>query len=726
MRDWIFKPNRRNRHVNWLALDSWIDSSLYGLYARFKDWWANYNSFFARFRVTGFRRLSVELLSEAATMGVAGLAVVLMFELPAIELTKNPNWRTGSDFSVTFLDRYGNEIGKRGIQFSDSVPLEQIPDTLIKATIATEDRRFFDHFGIDVLGTFRALLQNARANEVVQGGSSLTQQLAKNLFLSSERSLTRKIREVFLAFWLEAHLTKREILKLYLDRAYLGGGTFGVEAASEFYFGKSVRDINLAESAILAGMFKAPSKYAPHANPAESRARTNQVLTNLVEAGFMTEGQVHEARLHPAKVVDRQEVYVPNYYLDWAFEEVQRLMKGKGEYVLTARTTVDIPLQKLAEQAIETTFEREGRYAHASQAALVSMDTDGAVRALVGGRDYGESQFNRATHGGRQPGSSFKPYVYLTAIENGIKPTKVMSDTAPTCGNWSPTNYGGGVSGRSMTLYEALEKSVNTIAVKLSLEVGRDKVLETAHKIGLMSVKKTCSMALGDSNVLPIDHTAGFAVFANGGMAVKPYAILELRNNHDELVYSRERDEPPPVRLFKREDIETLNTMLEKVVSEGTGHVAQLDFTTAAGKTGTSSGPRDVWFVGFTGQYVTSVWFGNDDFSEMAAGTTGGHLAAPAWHEYMAAAHTSMDIPQIPGLPLHPRQVEERRRLAEMQKEDPALASNGGASSQRMPVRTRKALASLSKLLKDAPKLQLPGSVPQKGASLDKPFVRTQ
>ena len=726
MRDWIFKPNRRHRYIDWLALDSWIDSTLYGLYARFKDRWANYNNFFVRFRVTGFHRLAVELLSEAATLGTGGLAIVLMFELPAIELTKNPNWRSGSEFSVTFLDRYGNEVGKRGIQFSESVPLEEIPDTLIKATLATEDRRFFDHFGIDVLGTMRALVENARANEVVQGGSSITQQLAKNLFLSSERSLQRKLREVYLALWLEAHLTKKEILKLYLDRSYLGGGTFGVEAASQFYFGKSVRDINLAESAVLAGLFKAPTKYAPHSNPAESRARTNQVLTNLVDAGFMTEGQVHSARLNPAKIVDRHEDYAPNYFLDWAFEEVQRLMRGKNEYVLTARTTVDVSLQKLAEEAIDTTFETEGKYARAGQAALVSMDTDGAVRAMVGGRDYGDSQFNRASHGARQPGSSFKPYVYLTAIENGIKPTKVITDTAPTCGNWSPVNYGGGISGRAMTLYEALMRSINTIAVKLSLDVGRDKVLEVVHRIGLTAVKKTCSMALGDTGISPLDHTAGFAVFANGGKAVKPYAILELRNARDEVVYSRERDEPPPAQIFKREDIETLDTMLQKVVEEGTGQAAKLDFTYACGKTGTSSGPRDAWFMGFTGQYVTGIWFGNDDFSDMAGGTTGGHLAAPAWHRYMAAAHTSMDIPQIPGLPLHPRQVEERQRLAEIRRDDPGSAAGGTGSAKRMPARTRKTLTSLSKLLKEAPKPQAPDAGAGKGAALDKQPVRTQ
>ena len=277
------------------------------------------------------------------------------------------------------------------------------------------------------------------------------------------------------------------------------------------------------------------------------------------------------ARLNPAKIIDHEEDYAPNYFLDWAYEEVQRLMRGKGEYVLTARTTVDVPLQKLAEQSIETAFETDAKYARASQAVLVSMDTDGAVRAMVGGRDYGDSQFNRAVHGARQPGSSFKPYVYLTAIENGVRPNKVVSDTAPTCGNWSPVNYGGGVSGRSMTLYDALKMSVNTIAVKLSLDVGREKVLEVAHRIGLTSVRKTCSMALGDTGIAPLDHAAGYAVFANGGKAVKPYAILELRNTRDELVYSRERDEPPPAQIFKREDIEILNTMLQKVVEEGTG-----------------------------------------------------------------------------------------------------------------------------------------------------------
>jgi penicillin-binding protein 1A len=326
--DWIFKPNRRQSAVNWLAVDAWLDSSVYGAWARYKDLYAGYSAFFARFRVTGFRWLMVEAVSEGGNIGIGVLLVVLAFGVPAIQETNNPNWRTGSDFAVTFFDRNGKEIGKRGILHSEAVPLEEIPDFLIKAVMATEDRRFFDHFGIDLIGTSRAVVHNAQHKEV-QGGSSLTQQLAKNLFLSSQRSLDRKIKEAFIALWLEARLSKREILKMYLDRAYMGGGTFGVEAASQFYFGKSVRDINLGEAALLAGLFKAPTKYAPHANPAASKTRTDTVLTNLVEAGFMTEGQVHAARLNPPRVVDRSGKEGPNYYLDWAYEEVQRLSPWK-------------------------------------------------------------------------------------------------------------------------------------------------------------------------------------------------------------------------------------------------------------------------------------------------------------------------------------------------------------------------------------------------------------
>ncbi len=714
MRDWIFRPNRRKRLVDWWALDSWIDSSLYSAWAKYQDSWSGYSNFVSQFRVSGFRRLVAELFSEAATIGTLGLVGLLAFALPSLEVTNDPNWRTAGQYSVTFLDRNGQEVGKRGILFSDSVPLEEIPDNLIKATLATEDRRFFEHFGVDVLGTARAMAANMQANDVVQGGSSLTQQLAKNLFLTSERSFDRKIKEAFIALWLEARLTKKEILKMYLDRSYMGGGTFGVEAASQFYFGKSVREINLAESALLAGLYKAPTKYAPHANPAESRARSNQVLTNMVDAGFMTEGQVHGARLNPAKVVDNSDSYTPNYFLDWAFEEVQRLMAGKREFNLVARTTVDVALQKAAEQAVETTLDQNGKAMNVGQAALVSMETDGAVRAMVGGRDYGDSQFNRATRAFRQPGSSFKTYVYLTALLGGAKPTQVANDSPVSCGNWSPNNYSGGFRGR-MTLTSALALSINTIAVKLSFDYGRENVLANLKKLGLGYVKKSCSMALGDQGVTVMDHTSGYATFAAGGKKVKGYAISEVRNSQDQMVYSRANDEPPAEQLFDRTTVETLNEMLSHVITEGTGRAAALDFTSVAGKTGTSSDYKDAWFLGYTGQYVTGIWYGNDNFTSMNK-VTGGSLPARTWHEYMVAATTNYNIPQIPGVPLHPKQIEELARIAEIKKDDPTLGTVSAGGVHRMPQKTRQMLIALSKMFKESKPLDVNGA---KGASLD-------
>jgi len=699
VRDWIFRPNRRNRLIDWWALDSWIDSSLYSVWAYYQDTWSAYSNFVNRFRVTGFRRVVNEFVSEATTIGMAGLVGLLALALPSLEVTNDPSWRTAAQYSVTFLDRYGAEIGKRGILYSDSVPLEEIPDNLIKATIATEDRRFFEHFGVDVIGTFRAMVANVQARDVVQGGSSLTQQLAKNLFLTSERSLERKVKEAFIALWLEARLTKKEILKMYLDRSYLGGGTFGVEAASQFYFGKSVREINLAEAALLAGLFKAPTKFAPHANPAEARARANQVLTNMVDAGFMTEGQVHGARLNPAKVIDHSDVYTPNYFLDWAFEEVQRLTQGKGEYNLVARTTVDIALQRAAEQAVESTLEQNGKSRRVGQAAMIGMETDGAVRAMVGGRDYGESQFNRATKALRQPGSSFKTYVYLTAIENGATPNQSVVDGPVYCGNWSPSNYSGGYRGR-MTLTQALARSINTIAVKLSFKYGRDKVQNTLKKIGLSRIRKSCSMALGDQGVTVLEHTSGYATLAADGKRVKGYAITEIRNAQDETIYLRQRDEPPAEQVFDRQAVETLNEMLWHVINEGTGRRAQLDFTSAAGKTGTSSDYRDGWFLGFTGQYVAGVWYGNDNFTSTNR-VTGGSLPAHTWHQFMVAAHTSYNIPQIPGVPLHPNQIKEMERIAEIKKQDPTLGTLSQGTG-RMPKKTQQWLIGLAKMFKEA------------------------
>ncbi|KAB2940576.1 MAG: PBP1A family penicillin-binding protein [Hyphomicrobium sp.] len=702
MQDWLFKRGRRDRVINWLGLDSKIDSTLAETWAAVRDYWNAGNSFFARFKITGWKRLANEAASEALSMGAGGFVVMFALAIPAFNEFNEGKFLTGQ-FAVKFLDQNGNEIGKRGILHNDAVPLDEIPDSVIKAALATEDRRFFEHWGIDVFGTARALATNLQANEVVQGGSSITQQVAKNLFLSSERSLQRKIKEAFLALLLESRFTKREILKFYFDRAYMGGGAFGVEAASQYYFGKSVRQVNLAEAALLAGLFKAPTKYAPHVNLPASRARTNEVLNNLVEAGFYTSGQVHWARVHPAKTIESRNPNSPDWFLDWAFEEVQRIAAGRGQYVLTARTTVDLNMQKATDEAL-TTALRNYRGNRVTSGAIALMEIDGAVRALTGGPDYGESQFNRATHARRQPGSSFKIYVYATALENGYTPTTQVRDASRSCGRWHPQNYGGshGGGGR-MPLWNALARSLNTVAAELSFAVGRDKVIEMTRRVGITGIRKTCSMALGDYGISPLEHAGGIATFANGGKLAKPYAILDLVSSKGDLVYSRDRDEPEAPQVVERKVAEQLNWMMNKVVTEGTGQRAQLDFTNVAGKTGTSTGPKDVWFVGFTGKYVGTVWLGNDDNRPMAGGTTGGVYAAPVWHSFMSVVHTDMNIPNIPGLQPHPVQVAEQQRVAAMRPEGAAAGGEAQrTTSSLMSDQTREALRKVAQALRKA------------------------
>ena len=421
MRDLFHRDWRPKLKKLFLGADAWIDFSLFRSAVGLRESWERFSTAMDKFHVAGWRRVLNEVVSEGATLGTAGAILMLALALPAFHETSDDDWLKKSELAVTFLDRYGNEVGTRGIKHNDSVPLDQFPDHLLKAVLATEDRRFYDHFGIDIAGTARAFVTNARAGGVVQGGSSITQQLAKNLFLNNERTLERKIKEAFLAMWLEARLTKNEILKLYLDRAYMGGGAFGVDAAAQYYFNKSARDVDLPEAAMLAGLFKAPTKYSPNVNLPAARARANVVLDNLVESGFMTEGQVFGARRHPATPVDRRDDRAPNYYLDWAFDDMKKLVdtfpKSMTERVFVVRTALDPGMQRAADLAVENSLRQYGQEYHSNQAAAVLMDVDGAVRAMVGGRDYGASQFNRATNSLRQPGSSFKPYVYATALE---------------------------------------------------------------------------------------------------------------------------------------------------------------------------------------------------------------------------------------------------------------------------------------------------------------------
>jgi penicillin-binding protein 1A len=643
----LSRPSLQTRIARrFLAADAAIDSGAYRFTAVFGRAWTWYTDQMSRLRVTGWLRGVVELLSEGATLGTAGSVVLLALAIPAFQATET-DWRAHGEFAVTFLDRNDHEIGRRGLFLDDSVPLADIPNTLIMATLATEDRRFYQHFGIDVFGTFRAILTNAEAGEVVQGGSSLSQQLAKNLFLTNERTLERKIKEAYLALWLEANFTKDEILKLYLDRAYMGGGTFGVAAAAEFYFGKSVRDLTLAESAMLAGLFKAPTKYAPHIDLPAARARANQVLTNLVDAGFLSEGQVAIARRNPAEVVLTAREAVPDYFLDWAFEEVKRI--GPPHRIVIARTTLDPTVQHGAETAIETTLRTSGRDADAGQAAMVIEDTEGAVRAMVGGRDYGESQFNRATQALRQPGSSFKPFVYAAAFMNGYTLDSVVPDAPISIGGWSPSNYAGSYSG-PVTLRSALSRSINTVPVRLAEAIGRDVIVDLAYQMGLThELLITRSLPLGAAEVTVIDMAGSYGSFAAGGIRTTPYAIREISTRAGEVLYDRARDEPPPPRVMPAEIAAEMNDGLHTAVESGTGRAARIEGVTIAGKTGTASEYRDAWFVGYSGNFVGAVWFGNDDHSPMN-NITGGSLPARTWQAAMAVAHAGVPLRPLFGI----------------------------------------------------------------------------
>ncbi len=643
-----------------LAFDAFVDSSVFSSGERAKERYAAFSAFMDRFHVAGWRRVLVELSCETLTLGIGAGVVALALAVPAFQETSE-DWLKKQDLAVTFLDRYGQEVGRRGIKHDDSVGFDELPENLIEAVLATEDRRFFEHFGIDLIGTMRALTVNARADTVVQGGSSITQQLAKNIFLSNKRTLERKIKEAYLAIWLEFRLPKRDILRLYFDRAYLGGGAFGVQAASQFYFGKSVRDLTLAEAAMIAGLFKAPTKYAPHVNLPAARARAADVLNNMVDAGYLTEGQIYAALRNPATPIDRNRASSPDWYLDYAYEEVKKLSEAKklgDERVLTVRTALDSNLQQHTEETIEDQLRQYGAGYHAKQSAMAIFEPTGALRAMVGGRDYGASQFNRATDALRQPGSSFKPFVYVTALMTGkFKPTTIVVD-APICiGNWCPRNYKNSYAG-SLPLVSALARSLNTVAVRLSIAIGngspkagRAKIIETARAMGLTTpLVDTVSLPIGAAEVTVVDMASAYCTFANGGLRAPPYAAVEIANSRGDVIYRHDRDAPPLRRIIPAETIDTMDSMLMQVVQAGTGKRAQLDNIEVAGKTGTTNGYKDAWFVGFTGNLVGAIWFGNDDNSPME-NMTGGSLPAATWHEVMAYAHQGIELKPLPGRP---------------------------------------------------------------------------
>ncbi len=652
-----------------LDADARVDHGLFTLRKRIAEGYGRLAILSESLILRGWRKHAVNAASGGLTLAAAGAVATLTLAIPAFRETNDNNWLKKQDLAVVFLDRFGTEIGKRGIKHDDSAKLEDMPEHFVKAVLSTEDRRFYEHFGIDIVGTIRALTVNARSSAVVQGGSSITQQLAKNLFLTNERSIERKIKEAFLAVWLEHRLSKRDILKLYLDRAYMGGGTFGAVAAADYYFGKPLKDVTLAEAAMLAGLFKAPTRFAPHANLPAARARAADVLSNMVEAGFMTQGEVLAARRNPATPVDRRRDTTADYYLDWAFSEAKRLMdQGKfgDERVVTIKTSLDLNLQRRAESAVETIIRQHGDDYEVESGAAVLMDVDGAMRAMVGGRDYGQSQFNRAADAQRAPGSSFKPFVYAAALEAGLyNRNSTIVDRGVCVGNWCPQNYGRSFAG-AMPLTTAVAKSVNTTPVIMTLQLGRpqhpthdgraaragrDKIVGLLRRMGVQSeLKDTPSMSIGSVEMTVVEMAQGYAAFARHGLKVEPYAAVEARNSRGDVIYRRDRDGPPQRQIISRQVAEDMNFLLSKVPEEGTGRRAALPGIRTAGKTGTTDSYRNAWYVGYSGNFVSAVWLGNDDYSP-TSNMTGGSLPAMIWHEIMSYAHQGVEIRPIPGLP---------------------------------------------------------------------------
>ncbi|KAF0117660.1 MAG: membrane carboxypeptidase [Rhodospirillaceae bacterium] len=559
--------------------------------------------------------------------------------------------------AVTVLAADGETIAGFGDLYGDPVQLKDLPPYVPQAVLAIEDRRFYSHFGIDPLGILRAAITNFQAGRVAQGGSTITQQVAKNLFLSPERHFKRKIQEVLLSLWLERTFSKEQILSLYLNRVYLGSGVYGINAAAHRYFGRSAWELTLYQAAMLAGLPKAPSRYNPATNPEAADGRARQVLAAMVDAQFLEPQQAKTVEGGAMTALLGGMVPTGRYFSDWILSEVSTLI-APIDRDLTVHTTLDRALQIGVENALETMLATPTAVkAHAGQGAVAVLTHQGAVRALVGGREYGDSQFNRATQGLRQPGSAFKPFVFLAGLESGLAPESVIEDAPLRIGQWRPKNFSGRFEG-PVTLSHALAHSINTVAVRVAERAGLSRVTDVGKRLGLpMPAKPDATLALGTSEVTLLNLTAAYATLASGGRKAVPFGITEIRDREGQVLYRRPRGDGSPV--VQPGVAAALIRLMTGVLTEGTGRKASLD-RPAAGKTGTTQEFRDAWFVGFTADYVAGVWMGNDDNTPMKKEMTGGNLPALLWREAMLLAHRSRPARPLPGAdgPMVPMVVE--------------------------------------------------------------------
>ena len=614
-------------------------------------------------------RIGIWVGGAIATLVIAVwlLPSVLALLAPPLNLTQDL-YAVNRPVAFTFLDAKGEIAGHRGAIVGERLTLEQMPAYLPAAFIAMEDRRFYSHQGIDPRGLLRALWTDLKARRWVAGGSTITQQTAKIVFTDSGRNVSRKLTDMMDAAALEKSLSKKQILELYLNRIYLGSGSYGVDGAAHVYFGKSATQLTLSQAAMLATLTRAPSVFSPRRDLPRAQERANVVLGAMVETGAITQEQADDAKAHPAIVADRAVVDARNFFLDTAADEARERASAKGAELsgdLLVHTTLEPRIQEAArEAALKIIKGKAGIKAHASEAAVVVMKPDGAVSAMIGGADYDESTFNRATQAHRQPGSAFKPFVYLAALEAGLTPWDVRDDTPVNINGWTPTNFGGRAYG-TLTLADALAHSVNTITANLAQEIGLDAVVEAAKRCGITSkLEANASLALGTSEVTPLELTGAYAAFASGGLKVTPYMVTEVDSPSGQVLYKRTA--PDENRIIAEHVNKDLVAMMFGVMTEGTGRGASLWGREAAGKTGTTQDYHDAWFVGFTTDYVAGVWVGNDDSSPMR-GVTGGSLPATIWRDVMTAAERG-----YPPLPLD--------RSPPGAPEDQTLMASGGPS----------------------------------------------
>ncbi|HVY86647.1 MAG TPA: PBP1A family penicillin-binding protein [Caulobacterales bacterium] len=599
-------------------------------------------------RIRGVR--TPKTLREAAIWGgyVAGglLAVIIGFfvwvtwDLPSTD----DLWHARSGQSITFLDRNGQVILREGAQNAPPVDLASLPPYVPQAFIAVEDRRFYHHFGVDFGGLIRASATNLRAGHVVQGGSTLTQQLAKNLFLTNERSWRRKAQEAALAVWLETKFTKDEILALYLSRVYFGAGAYGIQAASERYFDRPARQLTLLQAAMLAGLVKAPSRLNPTRQDMDAaRTRAEVVLQDMVEQGFISDAERRAALQDQLVVSAKNPAGVLSYYRDWIDPLLNQVI-GTQRDAFIVDTTLDINDQRAAVDAVQSVLNEQGQQMNASQASLIAMDDEGGVRSMVGGRDYEQSQFNRAVQARRQPGSSFKFFIYLAAMEQGLTPWSIREDAPISIDGWTPGNYEDEYHGQ-VPLVQAFAMSYNMVAIRVAHEIGQQHVIDVAQRLGVRSpLHNYNSLALGAQEVTLLEMTQAYAAMASEGYRVEAHGIARIRRaESDEVMWSwrpQQRD-----RVIQDRELHLMDFMMSRVVQAGTGTHAQIPGREIGAKTGTGNDYRDAWFVGFVPGFAGGVWVGNDNFSEMRR-VTGGSLPAEIWRRYMTVA--LRDVPVRP------------------------------------------------------------------------------